>query len=156
MLEGLMEFRNEYAGKYWLEALLLGGVTTVEAQINILAQYIKMISPDKVHVNTVTRPPAEEFAEPVPESRLRAIASQLHENAEIITDYESVDTREDLSIRSEDILVLLEHRPCSVDDIGTGFGLHPNEVVKYAEELCSQGKIQPRVQNHRLYYVKKQ
>jgi len=156
MLDGMVKFRNEYAGKYWLEVFLLGGVTTVEAQIHILAHYIKILSPDKVHLNTVTRPPAEDFAEPVPESRLRVIAKQLHEHAEIINDYEAVDTREDLSIRSEDVLVLLEHRPCSVDDIGAGLGLHPNEATKYVERLCSQGKIQPKLQNHRLYYIKKE
>ena len=156
MLEGLVKFRDEYAGKYWLEVFLLGGVTTVEAQINMLAHYIKMISPDKIQVNTVARPPAEGFAEPVPKSRLRAIAGQLHENAEIVTDYETVDTREDLSIRSEDVLVLLEHRPCSVDDIGTGLGLHRNEAIKYIDKLCLEGRIQPKVQNGRVYYVVKE
>jgi wyosine [tRNA(Phe)-imidazoG37] synthetase (radical SAM superfamily) len=156
MLGGLVDFRNEYSGACWLEVFLLGGVTTVEAQIDMLAYYLKMISPDKVQVNTVTRPPAEDFVEPVSESRLRAIVSQLHENAEIVTDYVTVDARENLSVRGDDILMLLEHRPCSVQDIGNGLGLHPNEAIKYVEELRARGKIEPRLQNHRLYYVKKQ
>ena len=156
MMGGLVDFRNEYSGDYWLEVFLLGGVTTVEAQIDMLAYYLKMISPDKVQVNTVTRPPAEDFAEPVSESRLRVIANQLHENAEIITDYSTVDAQENLPVRSEDILMLLEHRPCSVEDIGNGLSLHPNEAVKYVEELLTKGKIERKLQNHRLYYVKKE
>ena len=84
------------------------------------------------------------------------IYCQLHENAEIITDYSTVDAQENLSFRSEDVLVLLEHRPCSVEDIGNGLGLHPNEAIKYVEQLCSKGKIEPKFQNHRLYYVKKE
>ena len=115
-----------------------------------------MISPDKVQVNTVTRPPAEDFVEPVSKSQLRAIVGQLHDNAEIATDYVTVDARENLSVRSDDVLVLLEHRPCSVQDIGNGLGLHPNEAIKYVEELRAKGKIEPRLENHRLYYVKKQ
>ena len=58
MLERLARFRDEYVGKYWLEILLLSGVTTVETQVNALAHVVKLIGPDKVHVHTVSRPPA--------------------------------------------------------------------------------------------------
>ena len=88
--------------------------------------------------------------------RLKEAALQLSAKAEIITDYATVDALEDLSVRSEDVLVLLEHRPCAVEDIGNGLGLHPNEAVKYVEELCAKGRIEPKLQNHRLYYVRKQ
>jgi len=152
MLEGLVKFREEYTGKYWLEVFLLAGVTTPEMEINKLKTCINSVCPDKVQINTVTRPPAEAFAEPVPEKQLEAIAKRLYKNAEVIADYSGVHKQQDFSARREDVLTLLKRRPCSIEDIAAGLGLHRNEVVKYVEELSSEGKIEAKPQNQQLYY----
>jgi wyosine [tRNA(Phe)-imidazoG37] synthetase (radical SAM superfamily) len=152
MLEGLVKFRDQYTGKFWLEVFLLSGVTTVEAEINMLAHSIRLICPDRVQINTVTRPAAEDFAIPVPANQLKVVAGQLHENAEIIADYEDVNKQQDFSARCEDVLTLLKRRPCCVEDIAAGLGLHRNEVVKYVKELSSAGRIEAKPQNQQLYY----
>lgn len=152
MLEGLVKFRDEYDGKYWLEVFLLAGVTTPEMEINRLKTCINSICPDKIQVNTVTRPPAENFAEPVPQKQLNDLAAQLYENAEVVADYKSVHKQQDFSVRREDVLTLLKRRPCSIEDIAAGLGLHRNEVVKYIEELSSEGKIESKPHNQQLYY----
>jgi len=151
MLEGLVKFRSEYTGKFWLEVFLLAGVTTPETEIKRLKTCINSICPDKVQVNTVTRPPAENFAEAVPKKQLKTIANQLYKNAEVIADYKSVHGQQDFSARREDVLTLLKRRPCSIEDIAAGLGLHRNEVVKYVEELFSEGRIEAKSQNQ-LYY----
>ena len=152
MLEGLVKFRDEYTGKFWLEVFLLAGVTTTEAEINNLKTCIKSIHPDKVQVNTITRPPAEDFAKRVPEKQLNAIAKELYENSEVIADYSGDHIERDFSARRQDVLVLLKRHPCSMEDIAAGLGLRQNEVVKYVEELCSEGKIEAKLQNQQLYY----
>jgi len=152
MLDGLVKFRDEYNGKYWLEVFLLTGVTTPETEINRLKTCISSLHPDKVQVNTVTRPPAEGFAEPVPQKQLQTITERLYEKAEVIADYSDVHKQQDFSARREDVLTLLKRRPCSVEDIAAGLGLHRNEVVKYVEELSSEGKIETKPQNQQLYY----
>jgi len=113
---------------------------------------IAAIQPDKVQVNTVTRPPAEGSAESVPKKQLETITKKLYEKAEVIADYRGVHKEEDFSIRCEDILTLLKRRPCSIEDIAAGLGIHRNEVVKYIEELSSEDKIETRPQNQQLYY----
>jgi len=152
MLQGLVEFRRDYSGQYWLEVFLLAGVTTPEAEVNRLKTCIAAIQPDKVQVNTVTRPPAEGSAESVPKKQLETITKKLYEKAEVIADYRGVHKEEDFSIRCEDILTLLKRRPCSIEDIAAGLGIHRNEVVKYIEELSSEDKIETRPQNQQLYY----
>jgi len=152
MLDGLVKFRNEYNGKYWLEVFLLAGVTTPEMEINRLKICINAIQPDKVQVNTVTRPPAEGFAEPVPQRQLHTITKELYDKAEVIADYSSVHKQQDFSARREDVLTLLQRRPCSIEDISAGLGLHRNEVVKYIEELSLKGKIKATPHGQRLYY----
>ena len=152
MLDGLIKFRDEYSGKYWLEVFLIAGITTPDAEVDRLKTCISSIHPDKVQINTVTRPPAEDFAESVPEKQLKTLAAQLYENAEVIADYRKVHKQQDFSARSEDVLTLLKRRPCSVEDIAAGLSLHRNEVVKYVEELSSEGKIESKPQNQKLYY----
>lgn len=152
MVEGLIRFRDEYKGQYWLEVFLLAGVTTPEVEIEKLKTCIQSIKPDKVQVNTVTRPPAESFAEPVPKELLENLAAQLYECSEVIADYRGVHEKQEFVSQREDVLTLLKRRPCSIDDIAAGLGLHRNEVVKYIEELSAEGKIKAKPQNQQLYY----
>ena len=152
MLQGLVEFRKDYNGQYWLEVFLLAGVTTTEMEINRLKTCIAAIQPDLVQVNTVTRPPAEGFAEPVPQKQLQTITEKLYEKVEVIADYSNVHKQQDFSAQRQDVLTLLKRRPCSVEDIAAGLGLHRNEVVKYIEELSAEGKIEAKPQNQQLYY----
>jgi len=152
MLDGLVKFRDEYSGNYWLEVFLLAGVTTPDAEISRLANYINSICPDKVQVNTVTRPPAEDFADRVPEIQLKTLAAKLYKNAEVIADYSNVHKQQDFLARRKDVLTLLKRRPCSIEDISSGLCLHRNEVVKYVEELSSEGEIEAKPQNKQLYY----
>ena len=152
MLQGLVEFREAYSGQYWLEVFLLAGVTTPEMEIKRLKTCINAIQPDKVQVNTVTRPPTEGFAEPVPQKQLQTITEKLYEKAEVIADYSNVHKQQDFSAQRKDVLTLLKRRPCSIEDIAAGLSLHRNEVVKYVEELSSEGKIEANPHNQQLYY----
>ena len=77
---------------------------------------------------------------------------QLHENAEVIADYTGVHQQHDFTMRRKDVLTLLQRRPCSIDDISKGLGLHTNETVKYIEELSAEGKIEANPQDRQLYY----
>jgi len=152
MLEGLVKFRDEYVGKYWLEILILSGVTTVETQVNALAHAIRLIGPDKIHVHTVSRPPVEDFATAVPPKQLKEIASQLSEEAEIVIAKTGVHQQYETSARLQDILALLRRRPCSVEDIALGLGFHQNAVVKCLEQLCSQKQARIEYTTQGLFY----
>jgi len=152
VLGGLVKFREQYSGRYYLEVLILSGVTTVEAQIDALAKYIKLICPDKVQVNTVHRPPAEDFAMAVAPERLREVASQLSEKAEIIVPSPSLREKCETTAHLEDVLTLLSRRPCSLEDIALGLGLHRNAVVKYVEQLTSQGQVRAEHTFQGLFY----
>ncbi len=152
MLDGLVKFRDSYNGKYWLEVFLLAGVNTTEDEIQKLKACINSILPDKLQVNTVTRPPAESFAEAVPQKRLEEITAGLYENAEVIADYRGVHQKESFAAKRTDILALLQRRPCTVKDISEGLNIHRNEAIKYIEELSGKGKIKSKLQNQKFYY----
>jgi len=151
MADGLKEFRQRFRGQYWLEVFLLNGVTTVEKRIESLATCIRQIAPDKVHLNTVSRPPAEDYAEAVPRERLKHIGRVLSDRAEVIAAYPHGKTTDRFRSDAEAIMNLLTRRPCSVKDIASGLGIAPNEAAKQVDRLISAGKVKT-VRHHGVLY----
>jgi len=151
MLQGLIDFRREFKGKYWLEVFLIAGVNDSDEQIEKLAACIEKIRPDKVQLNTVTRPPAE-GVQAVSKERLQQIAKKIYKNAEVIADFKSDDKVSDVKIKSDDIVEMLKRRPCSADDIAAGLKISKIETLKYIEELVKSGRIEAVKQGGSVYY----
>lgn len=152
MVEGLGEFRTSYSGQYWLEVFLLSGVTDLPAEIEKMAGIVRRIEPDRVQLNTVTRPPAEDFAAPVSKEQMKRFTGMFGDGVEVIADYRGTHQKDEFIGRREDIVTLLRRRPCTIQDISEGLGLHRNEVVKYIQELSEQGVIDSELRVSRLYY----
>jgi len=152
MLKGLQEFRRLFHGRYWLEVFLLSGVTTVETRIKALRDCIETISPDKVQVNTVVRPPVESYATPVPRAQLEELAAQLHPEAELIVPCSRGGDTGSPGVGCDEVLDLLRRRPCSLADIATGLRLHPHEAAKCVGRLVADQKVRAREQEGTLYY----
>ncbi|KPK75692.1 MAG: hypothetical protein AMJ79_10265 [Phycisphaerae bacterium SM23_30] len=152
MLQGLIDFRQEYKGQYWLEVFIVQGINTDPVEIERLSGCIKRIMPDRVQVNSATRPTAESFVDAPSKEQLEEIAFRLADHAEVIADFSQVFKRKEVAAHLEVILDLLQRRPCTIADMARGLGLHQNEVIKYVEKLTAEGKITPERQNNRLYY----
>jgi len=142
MLGGLIEFRRRFQGQYWLEVFLLAGHNATEAQVAELAGAVDWIEPDRVHLNTVARPPAEDAAAAVPARRLAELAAKFRPAGEVIADFQAVHRQSEFVPAREQILGLLRRRSCSVEDIAGGLGTHPNEVVKHLEQLTAEGLVE--------------
>jgi wyosine [tRNA(Phe)-imidazoG37] synthetase (radical SAM superfamily) len=152
MLEGLIAFRQEYHGAYWLEVFLLQGYTADEPDVQRLVECIRRIRPDRVQLNTATRPTAEKYAVTVDPRRMAEIAAAFDPPAEVIADYHGVHSQSSFRASRDSILEMIQRRPCSLEDIVEGLGLHRNEVVKYIEELDAEGRIEKRMAAGRFYY----
>ncbi|MDX9703954.1 MAG: radical SAM protein [Candidatus Auribacterota bacterium] len=155
MLQGLIELHKKYKGAYWLEVFLLNGVNTTSAEIDRLSECINSIQPDKVQVNTITRPPANAFAQAVPKQLIHELTKKLSKNAEVIADYKDIFEQPNFSFKRDDVLNLLMRRPCTVDDISNGLGIHRNETLKYLSDLLLSRKIYSSEQSGTTYYMTK-
>ena len=152
MLAGLIAFRREYTGRFWLEVFLVGAFTALENELTSLRQCVALIQPDRVQLNTVTRPPADDYAVPVSPDRLAAIAKTFDPPAEVIGNAPTIATEPGAFAQREDILALIRRRPCSIDDIAAGLGSHRNEVLKHLEKLAHEGLVQVDVVDQKHYY----
>jgi wyosine [tRNA(Phe)-imidazoG37] synthetase (radical SAM superfamily) len=141
LVSGLEEFRREYRGEIWLEVFLVTGVNTEAEQIEKLKGLIRRIRPDKVHLNTAVRPPAEPNVQAVPAATLDAIARQIGGNCEVIGAPPSAGTEEHRERAEADVVSVLKRRPCSVEDICTGLAMDRNEVLKHLTHLQGLGTV---------------
>ena len=151
MLEGLVEFRRAYRGAVWLEVFVLGDYGDLAMERHALIDAVAQIAPDRVQLNTVTRPPAETFARGASPEQLAEWAEAFSPKAEIVADYRGVHQRAEYVAGREQIADLLRRRPCSVDDIAQGLGLHRNEVVKYVQELREEGLLEESLSGDKRY-----
>ena len=152
MLAGLIDFRQQFRGRYWLEVFILSGLTDFPTQSSKLVECVHRIEPDRVQLNTVTRPPAEPYAQGVSQERLAQLCSAFEPTAEVIADYRGVHREAVFAAGREEILAMLRRRPCSITDIAHGLNMHRNEVVKYLEELSAEGQLTHSVVTDTHYY----
>ena len=152
LVEGLVRFREEYKGRYWLEVFLLGGIAALPAEVEKIARIVRQINPDRVQVNTITRPPAEPYAFRVPPAELEELAAMLGDRAEVIAEHRPSAETADFAAHGEDIVALLRRRPCTVEDIAQGLRLHRSEVVKCVDKLVERKVVEVRFRDRTPYY----
>ena len=148
---GMIAFREGYEGQVWLEILLLDWSTGTLAEVERLAALAARIAPDRIQLNTVVRPPAEPFAEPVPGERLLEFAECFTPRAEVIA-HTAAGSGGGCAAR-DDVLTLIARRPCTVNDIATGLGIHRKEALKAAEALVAEGAAEQRSHQDGLFYA---
>ena len=153
MVDGLYAFRDEFAGEFWLEVFLVEGVNDATAHILRMKEIIDRLDPDRTHLNTVVRPPAEKHALRVPAERMRQIRNLLGPTAQVITDSPEREGECASVAKVADVLSLLRRRPCALSDISAGLSLHASEVVKYVQILVDKGLVSTVETNGKRYFL---
>ena len=141
LISGLRTFRNEFAGQIWLEVFFVEGLNTDAEQIAKIKDAIERIRPDKVQLNTAVRPTAEAGIKRLDAEKLQAIATRLGDKAEVAADFSPGRCGKHIESKAEDVLSMLKRRPCSLNDICSGLGIHRNEALKYVTHFQQQGFV---------------
>jgi len=142
MLQGLIDLKQEYRGEYRLEVFLLGGHTALPAEAGRIAECAGLIRPDEVQLNTMTRPAAEDYAAGVSRPRLECIAHLFVPPATVIADYRGIHEESEFTVARDTVFQMIKRRPCTLEDIAGGLGIHPNEAAKHVGELLALGNVE--------------
>lgn len=153
IIKGLELFAEEFGGEIWLEILLAAGVNDSEEDIKALVSAVARIRPNRVQLNTVVRPPAESWAQPLPEGRMKEIAARFKDcRVEIIADFSGRAARRPEQPERVAILDMLKRRPCTKIDICEATGLDGEDVDRLLSELESSSLIRETMHDGRKYY----
>ncbi len=152
LVEGLSEFRNEFAGRIWLEVFLVKDLNTDPEQIKKIKKLIERIRPEKIHLNTAVRPTAEKHVGILDEQKLRTIADELGENCEVVADFLPAHHGKHTKISAEDVLSILKRRPCSLNDIFSSLAITPDLALKLVTSLQQQGLIRTEQRDNITFF----
>ncbi|MDD5643938.1 MAG: radical SAM protein [bacterium] len=155
IIDGLIEFRKDFPGQIWLEIMLVKGINDSDEEISGFSEVIKKIKPDKVHLNTVVRPPAEKNVLPIDRYTLIKIAERLGEKADVIGNLPEVPQFEKGRLSAENLLGLLESHPATLREIMNSFGATRLAAEKAIEQLIKLRKVGEKRFENKVYYVLK-
>lgn len=150
--EGLCRFAEEFTGQLWLEILFAKNINDSDEDIEALKKIIEKIKPVKVQLNTVVRPPLEDFAIPLPQSKLQEISRRLPGTIEIIADFSTRQRGDARSADKTEIIEMLRRRPCTEDDICQALNLDRLSTTRLLHELKASGLISEMVHRGLSYY----
>jgi wyosine [tRNA(Phe)-imidazoG37] synthetase (radical SAM superfamily) len=152
LIDGLKAFRSAFDGQLWLEVFLLYGINAMTRDVKKIAGLSRAFMPDRVHLNTVARPPAEDFAAAVPVAQLAALCGLFDPPAQIAAGFNRQRSKT-IAANEATILAMIRRRPCTIEHIEAAFGMHINEVSKYLGRLIKKDQIRIDRKNQAIYYA---
>ena len=132
--------------------MFVKGMNDSDEEVGKLISIAEELAPDRVQLNTVVRPPADEGICQVPHDVMCGIRDRFGHGAELIGEY--TERLEEFSSAGlvEEIVEVLSRRPCSLDDLVSSTGLNRNEVLKYIASLERKGTVAVTVVGGETYY----
>ncbi|MBW2358080.1 MAG: hypothetical protein JRF21_05090 [Deltaproteobacteria bacterium] len=156
VVEGLKTLRQEYKGQLLLEVVLLAGINDTGKEVEGLKTLIGQISPDKIQLNTVVRPPADSKAMPLDRRRLEDIRIFFGDKAEIVVGDPVTGKGKNKDSLAGSLLDMIRRRPLKPVDISNTLALSMEEVEDLVKGLLIKGYIRKQEHSGEIYYVSNQ
>ena len=153
-IQGLIDFRNEFSGKMWLEIFILPNYNDNENELKELKKAILKIKPDSVQLNTLDRPGTVPNLRGATKEELQHVVNFWDlDNIEIVA---AAPERKNIQSYRTDIetaiIETISRRPCTLEDLTKILGLHINEINKYLDVLDAENKIETVRQTRGVFY----
>ncbi len=143
-VEGLAAFRRSFAGRLWVEVMLVNGVNDTEPALRDLAAALRRVEPDEVHISVPSRPAAETWVK-APEAgvleRARSIlGAEAHVVLPAVGDFELAPHT---PIVEAVVEVIMRH-PMSERELVAALSRRwePEDIERALGELAADGRAQ--------------
>ena len=147
LLAGEREFRREFPGELWVEAFLMEGVNADSDQVKKIAAAVAGIQPNRIHLNTAVRPPAESGVLPVSKERLESFCEIFTPRAEVIASF-SAETSSAPELSIEKVIDLIRRHPATAEQLAQNFGVAPSVILP----LLDDPRVEKVTSNQEVYY----
>ena len=160
--QGLLAFGREYAGKLFLEVLVLAGVNDSDENIARLEAFCRELRPHRVDIVTMTRPGAYLEALPAPPATLERFRQALGplarsgEQPEKARHFGSaLDNNLSMTVHGLEARILesLSRRPQTAGQLALGLGASLADVSALLSGLAARGRVSLQdVQDETFYF----
>ena len=152
IVDSLVELKRDFAGEVWLESLFVSGANDCPGEVGRIAAAVAAIGPDRVHVNTIARPPADSAVRPVEAARLAEISARLGPRAEIIAQSVRQPRLPVGGDLAEIVVAMAERRPVTVRDVATATGKSMTDAAEFLSALADEGRLELVLHGETMYY----
>jgi len=152
IIDGLKSFRRLFKGIIWLEIMLVKGFNNNRQELSRLKKALSEIKPDKVYLNTVSRPPSEIYAEPLSPAEMIAIRNYLDGNCEVIAEFHKKRSPEVKDIEGS-IIEMTKRRSLTATDIADVLGISETDAESMLGRLMVEGTLIEKQYGTKNYYI---
>ncbi len=152
LLAGERNFRSVFSGQLWLEVFLMEGVNADPKQVRRIADVVAKIHPDKIHLNTAVRPPAETMAKPVAAEKLKTLCDFFTPRAEVIASFDVAPAAVTGELSVDGLVCLIHRHPSTAAQLAALSGADITVVQAALAPLIEEGKLQTEARGGETYY----
>ncbi|MEJ5375177.1 MAG: radical SAM protein [bacterium] len=156
VLDGLVSLRKEFKGQIWLEVFLVQDVNDSLEHVPGLIQWLQRINPDRVQLNSLSRPPAEAWVRAPSPERIKEIRDALGPRAEIVVPFKGLQEKASIEDLEQRIVETVTRRPLCPEDLSSLFGLEPAFARRLMQDLSRKNSWKAHSVGGRTYYRAKQ
>jgi wyosine [tRNA(Phe)-imidazoG37] synthetase (radical SAM superfamily) len=153
LVSGLATFRRGYHGRLWIEIMLLRDLNDNVEALQEIADILKRIQPDQVHLLLPVRPPAESWVQPADETGLQRAQAILGEVARVVLP----NIRQVVTYSTDDlesaILGIITRHPMEENELSSALGHWSlDEVQQVLGILLSSGKAKQVIRHGKQFW----
>jgi len=137
---GITAFRSVFGGELWVEVFVVAGINDEPEVLQPVVDRIARWRPDRVHLNTVDRPPADPGVRAPSPERMGALAALFDPPAEWMC-ASAPSVAGSGPVDDDRIVRMLARRPGGASDVAAAFGLTLAEAEARLACLRERGEI---------------
>lgn len=153
IIDGIKAFRKCYTGLIWLEIMLIKGMNDSSEGLGKLRDILRDLNVDKIHLNTVTRPPSESIAGHLEQEELERIGSFFGDKCEVISPFEKDGIHNHYEDWAETLLDILRRRALTLRDMVVITGVKSSVIQTTLRSMQSKGLIKDYCSCTEVYYI---
>jgi wyosine [tRNA(Phe)-imidazoG37] synthetase (radical SAM superfamily) len=153
---GLCDMRSGFAGEYWIEVFLVPGLNDGDDQVRRMAALAQRIRPDRIHLNTAVRPPADAAVQAVPYERLAELATWFTPTAEVAASGRPADGASGGHVvgdLAERLCALVSRHPASAADLAASMAIDRNAAESILKQLVQDGRLKTETRGGTTFYT---
>lgn len=155
-VQGLCDLRAVFDGEYWIEVFLVPGINDGDEQVRRIAALTRKVHPDRIHLNTAVRPPADDAVQALPYERLARLAAWFTPAAEVAASGRPADGATGghrVGNLTERLCALISRHPASTADLAASMGIDQGTAESLLSDLVRRGRLKTDVRGGTTFYM---
>ncbi len=161
LVDALIALRQDFPGQIWLEVLLVEGINDSDSELDLLADAIARIAPDRVQLNTAARPGTDPTITAAPQASLARALARFGSIAAPVATFTAAAASTSASDAvseapaqlAEALLAVIRRRPETLARLAASLGHDELTLKRVAQQLEAQGQLRTERRDHETYLI---